>query len=74
MGMAINGALVGLAIAAVLFGVELVMLRRRAAERAQKLHRAAALDDTERKQLRTNARFCALLPPAFAFFFWLFWG
>jgi len=71
MSAAINGALVGVLLAALLFGVEYVMVRRRAAERAARQHQPLRLDDTERRQLVANARFCLVLPPAFAGLFWL---
>lgn len=71
MSAAINGALVGLLLAAVLFGVEFALVRRRAAERAARLHQPVRLEDTERRQLVANARFCLVLPPAFAGLFWL---
>jgi hypothetical protein len=74
MGTALNGAIAGFVLGAVLFGIELLMVRRRAAERAEKTHQAPQLDDAERKQLKANFRFCLFLPPAFAFFAWLFWG
>jgi hypothetical protein len=70
----VQGALLGLAIGAVLLGTEWMLLKKAAAEQAAKLHRAPVLDDTARNRIKTMARFAVVLPFAFAFFFWYIWG
>ena len=74
MGEAINGALLGGAIGLVLLGIEWMLLKKSAAEQAAKLHRAPVLDQVARNRIATMARFAAVLPFAFAFFFWYIWG
>ena len=74
MESAIQGAVVGAAIALVLVATEFLLLRKAARERADKLHRAPELDEIERRRIASIARFSVLLPFGFAFFFWLIWG
>jgi hypothetical protein len=74
MNMALMGALVGGGVALFLFLAEYVSVRNEASERARRKNQKLTLDDTERKRMASNARFCLLIPPAFAAFFWLVWG
>jgi hypothetical protein len=68
------GALIGVGVALFLFAAEYFTVRREAAERAGRKKQRLQLDGAERRRLAANARFCLLIPPAFAFFFWLVWG
>jgi hypothetical protein len=75
MNAALQGALVGLAISAVLMLGDYMMLRRMAAERAKKHHKTVVeFDSTERARLRSVATFCVILPVGLAVAFWLIWG
>jgi hypothetical protein len=74
MPAAIEGALVGGAIGLVLLTIEWWLLKKAAQELAQKLHRAPELDQVARNRIATIARFAAVLPFAFAFFYWYIWG
>jgi len=68
------GALIGAGVALILFVAEYLSVRAGALERAERKHQKYALDDTDRKRMAANARFCLCIPPAFAAFFWLVWG
>ena len=71
----LRGGLIGLAIAAGMFGFDYYMIRRGAAERAEKQHKKVAeFDATDRKRIRSLGRFCLVLPFVFAFAFWVIWG
>lgn len=75
MNAAVEGALIGLAIAAAMFFFDYMMIRRGAAERAVKQHKKVAeLDETDRKRIKSLGRFCLILPVAFAAAFWVIWG
>jgi hypothetical protein len=74
MHPALEGLLVGAALAALLVGAEFYLQRKIAVERAQQLKRAAELDADQRKRISSIARFCVFMPPAFALFFWLIFG
>lgn len=75
MNVAIEGVLVGLAIAAILMLGDYVMLRKLAAERAKKQHKTLVeFDPTERARLRSVTTFCIILPIALGVAFWLIWG
>jgi hypothetical protein len=75
MQNALQGALVGLAIAAILLLGDYMMLRKAAAERAKKHHKTLVeFDATERSRIRSLATFCVVLPVALAVAFWLIWG
>jgi hypothetical protein len=74
MHPAVEGALIGLAIGAVLVLFEYLMLSRDVNERAKRYNRKAEFDVTERRRMTTIARFAAILPIAFAAGFWLMWG
>lgn len=75
MNVAIEGVLVGLAIAAVLMLGDYIMLRKLAGERAKKQHKTLVeFDPTERARLRSVTTFCIILPIALGVAFWLIWG
>ena len=75
MNELLRGGLVGLGIAACMFGFDYMMIRRGAAERAEKQHKKVPeLDETDRKRIKSLGRFCLVLPFAFAFAFWVIWG
>jgi hypothetical protein len=71
MHPALEGLLVGLAIAVVLVGAEFLLLRKAAAERAERFKTRIEFDDTQRRRIASLARFCVFIPPAFAIAFWL---
>jgi hypothetical protein len=73
MNIVLTGALVGTGVAFSLVGLEYALLRRSSAERARKTRRRDAFDGAERSRMASLVRFCVLMPPAFALFFWAFW-
>jgi hypothetical protein len=75
MNVAFEGALVGLAIAAILLLGDYMMLRKMAAERAKKQHKTLVeFDAAERARLRSVTTFCVILPIGLGVAFWLIWG
>ncbi len=74
MEEALKGALLGGIIGIILVFFEVSALKKNAKERAEKLHRAAELDETERLRIRTLTRFAFVLPIAFGAAFWWIWG
>jgi hypothetical protein len=74
MNPAVQGALWGLGIGAFLVLVEYLMLSKGVRERAERYKRKPEFDVTERRRISSVTRFAVLLPPAFAFGFWLIWG
>ncbi len=74
MNILLAGALVGTAVALMLFAADYFTLRARAAERTKGRRRKPALNGTERRRIASIARFCVFVPPAFAGIFWLLWG
>ena len=71
MHPALEGLLVGAALAAILLGAEYYLQRKEAIERAQRLKRAVELDQDQRRRISTMARFAIFIPPAFAAAWWL---
>jgi hypothetical protein len=71
MHPALEGLLVGLALAAVLLGAEYLVLRRAAAEHAERFKTKIVFDDMQSRRIKSLARFCLFIPPAFAAAFWL---
>jgi len=71
MQQALEGLIIGAILAAVLLGAEYWLQRKEAVERAQRLKRAAVLDDDQRRRISSMARFCIFIPPAFAVAWWL---
>ena len=71
MHAALEGLLIGAALAVLLVGAEYYLQRKEAIERAQRLKRAVELDQDQRRRISTILRFAILLPPAFAAAWWL---
>jgi hypothetical protein len=71
MHPAVEGLIIGAILAAVLLGAEYWLQRKEAIDRAQRLKRAVALDEDQRRRIATMARFCIFIPPAFALAWWL---
>jgi hypothetical protein len=71
MHPAMNGFLVGLAIAAFLIIIEYIMVKKAVEERASLRHRAPEFEPTDRARIRAVVNFCLFVPPAFAAAFWL---
>lgn len=71
MHAALEGLLIGAALAAVLVAAEYYLQRKEAVERAQRLKRSAELDTDQRRRIATMARFAIFIPPAFAAAWWL---
>lgn len=74
MHPALEGLIIGTILAGVLLGAEYWLQRKEAIDRAQRLKRAVALDDDQRRRISTMARFCIFIPPAFAAAWWLIFG
>jgi hypothetical protein len=74
MEEAIKGAVLGGIIGVILVFFEVTALKKNAKERAEKLHRVAELDETERLRIKTLTRFAFILPIAFGAAFWWIWG
>jgi uncharacterized membrane protein YeiB len=74
MDEAIKGAILGGVIGIILVGLEYLMLKRDAEERAKKLHRKPELDEVARLRIKTISRFAFVLPILFGAGFWLIWG
>ena len=70
---AIEGALVGLAIAIVLYVLEYYLLKKQARERAIRQHKPnmVEFDSTEKARLHSVGRMCAVVPVFFAVMYWL---
>jgi hypothetical protein len=71
MHAALEGLLVGAALAALLVGAEYYLQRKEAIERAQRLKRAVELDQDQRRRISNMVRFAIFIPPAFAAAWWL---
>jgi hypothetical protein len=71
MHPALEGLLIGVALAAILLGAEYYLQRKEAIERAQRLRRTVELDQDQRRRIVTMARFAIFIPPAFAAAWWL---
>ncbi len=71
MHPAVEGLIVGFALAVLLVGSEYLLLRRASAERAAKFKTKPKFDDTQRRRIASLSRFCLFVPPAFAVAFWL---
>ena len=71
MHPALEGLIVGAALAAILLGAEYYLQRKEAVERAKRLKRAVELDGDQRRRIANMARFAIFIPPAFAAAWWL---
>lgn len=74
MHPAIQGALIGGAIGALLTLFEYLMISKAVNERAKRFNRKAEFDITDRRRISTIGRFAVVLPFAFAAAFWWIWG
>jgi len=74
MHIALQGALLGLAIGVVLTVVEYLFVKKAVDERAVQKHEKPQFDQTDRNRIKSIANFSLFLPPAFAIGFWLLWG
>ena len=73
MHIAIQGALTGAGIAVVLFLIDYLLSRSIVADKTA-LRRDATMARNEKKRMASLMRYCLLLPPVFAFAFWMVWG
>lgn len=71
MHPALQGFLVGLAVAFFLIVFEYLMVKKAVQERAQATHRKPEFEPTDRSRIRAVVNFCLFVPPAFALGFWL---
>ena len=74
MHPALQGALIGLGIGAVLTVVEYLFVKKAVEERAVARHQKPQFDPTDKKRISSILNFALFLPPAFAIGFWLIWG
>jgi len=70
---AVEGAIVGLGIAIVLYVLEYYLLKKQAKERAVRQHKPniVEFDSTEKARLHSVGRMCAVVPVFFAAMYWL---
>ena len=74
MPVALEGALIGLALGAVLTVFEWYALKKAVEERGKRMHRKLEMDEMEKRRISTVLRFSLLLPAGFALGFWIIWG
>ena len=74
MHIALQGALVGLGLAVAFFVIDYLLSRALVAENAKQKVSRPELAGNEKRRIASLARFCILLPPIFAFAFWMIWG
>lgn len=74
MQVALEGALVGLGVAAFLLLAEYMLMVRAKNERARRTKKPPRFEDAERRRIAAMARFCVFVPLGFAAFYWLIWG
>ena len=70
---AIEGAIVGVVIAIVLYGLEYHLLKKQAKERAIRQHKPnmVEFDSTEKARLTSVRNMCAFVPVFFALMYWM---
>jgi hypothetical protein len=71
MNMALQGLLVGLAIAVALLLFEYLAINKAVNERAKKYNRKPEFDVTDRRRMNSMMRFAFMLPIGFAAIFWI---
>jgi len=71
MHPAVEGFIIGLALAVLLVGAEYLLQRKAARERSEQFKVKLELDDTQRRRINSLMRFCLFVPPAFAVAYWL---
>ncbi len=74
MHIALQGALIGLLVAVVMFVTDYMIIKKGVAERAKRRGRAPEMEGTERERMKTLFRYVIFLPAGGAFLFWLIWG
>jgi hypothetical protein len=72
--IALQGALIGLAVALVVFVIDYLLSRSLVKENAKQRVARPELVGNEKRRVAALARFCILLPPIFALAFWVIWG
>jgi hypothetical protein len=70
---AVEGAIVGVIVAIVLYGLEFYLLKKQAKERAIRNHKPniVELDSTEKARLTSVRNMCAFVPVFFAAMYWM---
>jgi hypothetical protein len=70
---AVEGAIIGVIVAIVLYGLEFYLLKKQAKERAIRNHKpnVVELDSTERARLTSVRNMCAFVPVFFAAMYWM---
>jgi len=71
MHPAVEGFIIGLALAVLLVGAEYLLQRKAARERSEQFKVKLELDETQRRRINSLMRFCLFVPPAFAVAYWL---
>lgn len=71
MDSALQGLLIGLAIAVLLLVFEYMMINKAVNERAKKYNRKPEFDVTDRRRMHSMLRFAFVLPIGFAVVFWM---
>ena len=74
MPVALQGALIGLALGIVLTVFEWYALKRDLEERGRRMHKTLEMDVMEKRRIQNVLRFSLLLPAGFALGFWIVWG
>ena len=74
MHIALQGALIGIALGVFLVIFEYYAVKRAVQERAEMRHQKPQFEPTDRKRVRTVLNFAFFIPPAFALAAWLIWG
>jgi multisubunit Na+/H+ antiporter MnhB subunit len=70
MHPAMQGFLVGLAIALFLIVFEYLTVKKAVQERAAARHRKPEFEPTDKSRIRAVVNFCLFVPPGVAFMFW----
>jgi len=71
MHPAMQGFLVGLAVALFLIVFEYLAVKKQVEERASLKHRKPQFEAQDKNRVRAVVNFCLFVPPAFAVGFWL---
>lgn len=71
MHPALNGGLIGLAVMAILIGVEYFFVKRQVQDRASPTNPKPKFEQTDRNRIKSVVNFGIFLPPAFAVGAWL---
>lgn len=71
MHVALQGALIGLALGVILVVYEYYAVKKQVEERAQARHQKPQFEPTDRNRVMSVLRFALFLPPGGAVLFWL---